>query len=266
MPKWEKQACTNLELACVAFSDDQLRQAIVLLDDTCHLITQSHLRKMGKISKACHKGKSLSMPFLLRKMTEQAEPRLSKKRLKLLLALREIRNIIVHQASKRLKVNRQQCMVYLRETLAFANDYGVPRPKLVPSNLSEMQPEEILIEFGSKWDPRDRPADHRKHVREAIEKRDMLAGIIANAGWPLVRCSMCQRLVPVDNLTTPQDEFLTEDDEPVRVYCLYGCAQAYQTFLKEQEKKSKFSILLDSERYYLQPLLELIGGVPFESL
>ena len=266
MSKWQDQACITLELACDAISNNHLRQAIILLDETCNFITQAHLRERNKIPKSNYKGRSPTMPFLLRLMIDQAEPKLSQKRMKILLALRELRNILVHQVSKKIKVNRYQCMVFLREMLAFSSDYGVPQPKLIPSDLAEIQPIEILIEFGSKWKPNDRPANDKKHVREALEKRGMLSGIIANIGWPLVRCSLCQRLVPVDYLTTPQDEFTTEDNEPVRVYCLYGCSQAYQAFLKDQEKKGMFSLVLDSELYYLQPLLELIGGVPYEPL
>ena len=262
MLKWKDQACQNLELACEAISDDQLRQTLVLLDDTCSLIAQAHLAEKS-VAPATSHGRSPPIPVFLRAMCDQAIPRLSKKRLKVLLALHDIRNIIVHQATKRLKLTHQRCMVLLRETLAFAADYGVPRPKLIPLDLSEMLPIEVLVEFGPKWDPRSRPAKHRTYVVRAIEKRGMLAGLIANANWPLVRCSLCERLVPVDQLATPQDEFATEDDEPVRVYCVYGCAQAYQATLRKLHKEGKFNMFLEGGSYMLQPLLELIGKVPY---
>lgn len=262
MCKWKNQACISLELACAAISDGQLPQAILLLDDTCSLIAQAHLTE-GSMTPTTSHGKSPPIPVFLRAMCDQSKPQLSKKRLKVLLALHDIRNIVVHQAAKRLKPTYQQCKFYLRETLAFASDYGVPRPKLIPSDLSEILPIQVLVEFGPKWDPRTRPAKHRKHVLRAIEKRGMLAGLIANANWPLVRCSLCKRLVPVGQLATPQDEFMTEDDEPVRVYCLYGCAQAYQATLRKLEKEGKLNGPLDPQLYLLQPLLQLIGSVPY---
>lgn len=262
MSKWQDQACESLELACAAISNGELRQAIILLDDACGLTAQAYLRERGEYSKLKHGDKSPPIPVFLRAMINKADPPLSKTRLNLLLELHEVRGILVHRVSKELKVTRQQCMVYLRETLAFAGDYGVPQPKLIPSDLPEIQPLEILIEFGSEWDPRDRPLHHRKHIREAIERRGMLAGVVANANWPLVRCSLCRRLVPVDHLVTPQDEFMTEDNEPVRVYCLYGCSDVHQTAVKEDEKEAGF---FDAGEYYLQPVLELISRtIPFD--
>lgn len=257
MSKWQDQACANLELACSAISDDQLRQAIVLLDDACGFIAQACLTERGRTQELKHGGKSPPTPAFLRAMTNQAEPPLAKTRLNLLLNLHEVRNILVHEIPKELKVTRQQCMVYLREVLVFASSYGVPRPKLIPSDLGEIEPIRILIEFGTEWDARNRPAYHRKYIREAVERRGMLAGIIANANWPLVRCSLCGSLVPVDHLVTPQEEFMTEDNEPVRVYCLYRCSDIHKKAVKEEQKESGY---FDPTEDFMQPLLELISS------
>jgi hypothetical protein len=114
--------------------------------------------------------------------------------------------------------------------------------------------------FDEKWGPLNRADEQKEQIIIALEKRGMLAGFLDKDNWPLIRCDFCEHLVSVDRGTSPQDDCMCDDDERIRVYCYYGCAQKYQRMMREIMAKSKKPDWFYTGDYYLQNTIQILGG------
>jgi len=265
---WKDDGHEALNGACSAFTAEHFRRTILLLDDAVSVVVQGHLNEGGKEPARTKRGKTAPIPEYLRAMVSSGDPPMSVRRYRFLRRLHEIRSVFVHEALAQIEVDQYQCQSFLHETIRFAGDYGVQLPILVPSALELVEPLKILVEF----DPRTTPARYSQELRSlAVDycvRRGILAGLIDNIGWPLVRCCLCRRLVSADQAAITQEDCMADDrndpssidddcdgffsGDPPSPYCNYGCGRAHQAWLREEYGENA-----TSADYYLQPLIDV---------
>lgn len=197
-------------------------------------------------------------------------PQPTKRQLRTLMLLHELRNVLYHDSRAHTPLKQDSCLRFIRDVIAFARQYGVETPQLVPPNLDLIEPVQILVPFDPS--PARFPADLRQLAVAYCRKREILAGLIENIGWPLVRCCLCESLVSMDCAAITQEDVMSDyedeeielsfdciDTEPPRPYCYYGCAKAHQRMM--QEELGDEAAITFSTEYYLQPLMEQMPGV-----
>jgi hypothetical protein len=86
-----------------------------------------------------------------------------------------------------------------------------------------------------------------------IQARGMLAGVLVEQNWPLVHCTLCERLGPIDRFWTPQDESF---EETLRTYCARTCAREYQRLMNDWLATIEHAEYYTSE-YMLQNTVEM---------
>jgi len=86
--------------------------------------------------------------------------------------------------------------------------------------------------FDREYGPHLRTEEQRAALTIDLRERGMLAGIISNVAWPMVRCERCECLVSVDGSVTIQDNCVCSPGERLAVFCVFGCAQAYQDAMR----------------------------------
>lgn len=120
----------------------------------------------------------------------------------------------------------------------------------------------ILIDqnnlFDLKWGPVSHSPEERSALIVNLEKRKMLAGCIANINWPLVRCDFCECIVPVDNCCTPQEDCIFCSDEKVGLYCEFGCADHYQSLMRDFMEQQPDKGIDYSQEYMLQNTVQIL--------
>ena len=257
MSEWRTDAHEGLAGACSAFAANSLRQAVVLLDAAAALIAQGYLTERGLQPKTRRDGRTAPVPDYLRAMKDLGNPALPAHRCRSLLRLHELRSLLVHQVDARVSIGSDEVLGYLRHVFVFSRDYGVEAPLLIPGALGPADPVEILVDYAS--DPARLPDELRRLAVEYCRRRGILAGVVANVGWPLVRCCLCKSLVTIDEAGITQEDCMTEDEENVAPYCNWGCACAHQNYMREVYGDAATGDW--STEYYIQPLIEQIPGV-----
>lgn len=262
MIDWKIEAKRNLSAASSAFGGENYRQVLVLLDDAVALISQGHLHEIGKQPGPRRDGRSASVPAYLEALLTLTQPSMTETRLKMLRDLHEVRNVLVHRVDSALQVTKDQCLRFLREAAIFATTYGVELPTLMPTDLVSWEPIPILIEFRSEHDPRKLPPDLRGEIVKFCRDTGILAGIIANANWPLVRCCLCGCLVPIEQVAITQEDVMFAVPAAMRFYCDWGCGQAHQAWMRQQFGNDAYDSY--SGDYYLQSARDWLPGIPHD--
>jgi hypothetical protein len=137
----------------------------------------------------------------------------------------------------------------------------LPFCQLEKTLMQETQtPVEVYIEYSPETNPARFPEEFRRLAVDYCTRRGILAGLIANAGWPLVRCCLCGRLVAFDQAGITQEDCMAEEDDPVAPYCEWGCARVHQESMRNELGDEAYGMW--STEYYIQPLLEQLprGG------
>ena len=270
---WKEDAQNALGGACGALSAGNFRHAVVLLDDAAGVIAQGHLNERQAAPPRDKRGRSAYAPEYWKYMVSSGDPRLSTRQLRMLFKLHELRNLLVHEIDVKVERDRHECLKFLREVIMLARDYGVESPPLILSDVEITEPVSAIVQFDSKLTPARFPRDLGRLAVEYCRRRGILAGIIENIGWPLVRCCLCRRLVSMEQTRITQEDCMQDDEgldftvsddgyftgEPPWPYCNYGCSRAHQKWMVEEYGDDARSLY--SEEYYLQSLFEELPGV-----
>ena len=122
---WKADAHNALRGACASIDAKDFRRVVLLLDDATNLIAQGHLIERHANPVSGRDGRAAPVPQYLRAMVSGGDPQTTKRMLRILLYLHEIRNALVHQINTEIKVTRNECLKFLNEVISFAGFYGV---------------------------------------------------------------------------------------------------------------------------------------------
>ncbi|MHB8730252.1 MAG: hypothetical protein ACYDAB_00470 [bacterium] len=263
MVDWKVGAKSTLERACELIAQESLPETVTLLDQAIATMIVGKARELGVLDRTT--GWIPYIPKLLQQVHRHPQSGLNGTSTSALLNIHVLRNGIVHGKGPSGPLHKTHVAKLVESVLGVAEDWGVTVREGLYNRFAIKASVEIVMESSYLWGPEALAADVRDLILSHLHGRRLIAGYISDRAWknqatdpdwPLVRCGLCDRLIPPEFAFTPQSAFMTNQTESIQIYCGFGCSEAFQAIMLDMQQTAGYD---DPDEYNLHPLLRLVG-------